>query len=79
MATGTIVVKDPNGKRGTFRVISIDSNDECPSEMDCINKEITYVDPKGNSGVEQGKNAIGRIVDAGGSGVFIVIELQPRA
>jgi hypothetical protein len=77
MATGVITIKNPNGRSGTFKVVSIDSNDDCPTEI-CVGKEITYVDPQGNSGVQQGGNAIGKIVDAGGSGVLIVINLQPN-
>ncbi len=78
MATGVITIKNPNGRSGTFRVITIDSgNDECPTD-ECTGKELTFVDPHGNSGVQQGGNAIGKIVNAGNSGVFIVINLQPN-
>jgi len=78
MATGTITIKNPNGKSGTFKVITIDSgNDDCPTDV-CIGKELTYVDPQGNSGVQQGAGAIGKIVNAGNSGVFIVIDLKPN-
>lgn len=78
MASGTIIIKNPNGKSGTFKVVSVDSSkDECPTDI-CVGQELTYVDPQGNSGVQQGSNAIGKIVQAGQSGVFIVIDLQPN-
>jgi len=77
MATGTIIIKNPNGRSGTFRVITIDSNDDCQTSDACVGQDLTYVDPQGNSGVVQGGNAIGRIVNAGGSGVLIVINLSP--
>ena len=78
MATGTIIIKNPNGRSGTFRVITVGPDDECNIDSDCIGKDMTYVDPQGNSGVSQGGNAIGKIVNAGGSGVMIVINLQPN-
>lgn len=78
MATGTITIKNPNGKSGTFKVVTVDSgNDDCPTDI-CIGQELTYVDPQGNSGVQQGSPAIGKIVEAGASGVYIVIDLQPN-
>jgi len=78
MATGTILIKNPNGKSGTFKVITIDSaNDDCPTD-ECIGRELTFVDPQGNSGVQPGNPAIGKIVNAGNSGVYIVIDLQPN-
>ena len=77
MATGTITVRNPNGKSGSFKVVTIDSTkDICTGE--CIGLELTYVDPHGNSGVVQGGNAIGKIVEAGASGVFIVIDITPN-
>lgn len=78
MATGVITIKNPNGKSGTFRVITVGPEDECDTDINCIGKDMTYVDPQGNSGVVQGGNAIGKIVNAGGSGVMIVINLQPN-
>lgn len=78
MATGTIIVRNPNGKSGTFRVITVGPDDECDTDINCIGRDITYVDPQGNSGVSQGGGAIGRIVNAGNSGVMIVINLQPN-
>ncbi len=77
MATGTIIIKNPNGKSGTFRVITVGPDDECDIPG-CQGKDITFVDPHGDSGVTQGGNAVGRIVDAGQSGVMIVINLQPN-
>lgn len=78
MATGVITVRNPNGKSGTFHVITVGPDDEC-AEVTCEGKDITYVDPQGNSGVVVGGNAIGKIVNAGNSGVMIVIDLQPQA
>lgn len=78
MAVGTIIIKNPNGRSGTFRVISVGPEDECDTDINCIGKDLTYVDPQGNSGVVQGGNAIGKIVNAGNSGVMIVINLQPH-
>jgi hypothetical protein len=77
MATGTITVRNPNGKSGTFKVVSVGPDDDCTDAV-CGGKELTYVDPQGDSGVQQGQNAIGKIVDAGNSGVMIVINLQPQ-
>ena len=77
MATGTITIRNPNGRSGTFRVVTIDSNDACTDPTTCIG-DLTYVDPKGDSGVVQGAPAIGKIVEAGQSGVYIVIDLKPN-
>lgn len=78
MATGTILIKNPNGKSGTFHVISIDSGDTICGTDGCVGKDLVYVDPQGNSGVVQGGNAIGQIVEAGESGVYIVINIRPN-
>jgi hypothetical protein len=78
MATGIITIKNPNGKSGTFRVVTVGPDDECDTEIDCQNKELTFVDPQGSSGVQQGGNAIGKIVNAGNSGIMVVINIQPN-
>ena len=78
MATGIITVRNPNGKSGTFKVITVGPDDAC-DQLTCGGTEITYVDPHGNSGVVQGGNAIGKIVEAGNSGVMIVIDIHPHA
>lgn len=77
MATGTIIVKNPNGKSGTINIISVGPDDECDI-AGCQGKDLTYVDPQGNSGVQQGGEAVCRIVNAGNSGIYIAIDLQPK-
>lgn len=77
MAVGIITVKNPNGKSGTIKIITVGPGDECDA-AGCQGKELTYVDPQGNSGVVQGGEAVGRIVNAGNSGIYIVIEIQPN-
>lgn len=78
MATGVITIKNPNGKSGTIKIITVGPNDECDTDINCLNKELTYVDPQGNSGVQQGGEAVCRIVNAGNSGIYIAIDLQPK-
>ena len=77
MATGTIQVIGPKGKNGIFKVITVGPDDDC-NELACGGKEITFVDPTGSSGVVVGGNAVGKIIDAGGSGIMIVINIQPQ-
>lgn len=77
MATGTIIIRNPNGKSGTFKVITIDSGDDCPTDI-CIGKELHYVDPQGQPALQPGNPAIGKIINAGNSGVYIVIDLKPN-
>jgi hypothetical protein len=77
MASGTIIIKNPNGKSGIFKVITVDSGDECAGNI-CDGQELTFVDPQASSGVVQGSNAIGKIVQAGQSDVFVVINLRPN-
>ncbi|MGZ3865029.1 MAG: hypothetical protein ACXVC6_13480 [Bacteroidia bacterium] len=79
MATGTITIINKGGKSGNFKVVSIDSSKDVCSGEECIGKEILYVDPKGDSGVIVGGPAVGQIVEAGASGVYIIINIQPTA
>lgn len=72
MATGTIMITNPNGRTGLVKVLTIDSNnDKCPSD-NCVGQEVDFVQPNA-PGV--GSHVVGQLVEAGQSGVVIMINL----